>query len=1262
MGENPSSPPEREMKNFQFRQMKKIRIFESPKELPKDRVNLLTLSNNYGLVFMGGNTGLKILGSQYVSLADKTEGSINTIIEDAPFMSVNMKLPVHHIALNCDDFTLSVAMSSEEYGLVIAFFDVRTFVNKDKQQKRPFVYYKPETKCTVTDLKWNPTVPSILAVCQSDGSLTILEVTDIIKQHASLPPTSGITSCRYCLCYTRYPLLRGTKFVEVKATELIVARCGTVTFEFQDNFACIYFVGSSQIFPISPRPSVLYKTALWPFKQPLQVYATLDLLVFSPIILSRACVPLFNRKHMYSFGSIFRCNALTNPCCPPPHPLLSLSLSRPSVPASTAEVVTQVPTSQIKPGPPKGLPATGPTATGPALSESSSSSTSSFIFTPSTGGPMRGPLKTDLAAAGTPGDQVHKISSFPGASTGFHFTSPNTSSLNALSNYTQGIPASTKDTIRTNLGLSNKPALEMGASVPFSSKSPKSSTSSASAAESAAPVCLPNASCTELQPAGKPRATGVPPAIPATASKAEDQQSKPETQPTKPDVRTSIAEIHPPKAEAPPQPKPEAPLQAEPEIGLFQGSAGGVTIGSFSGLVVSQTDDVSKLERSSQDSFIFTQTDKTSTAPPATFPFGSAYPTGKADSTEVTTAVSVDTGAPKLTGASFSSVSMTTTEISSSSSSLQSTDSKLDFVSRLEQPDSATQIAAAIAAAAAHQGPSLAGSLSSLTSITADAAIVSDAKKLPTSEGKEGVSDSSSSIPSEKQVVPPGSSILQSRGSVEQTGTMSVPPDSAAIHASLAIPSPDSSVPGLVVISPSISTASAGSLPAALVSPLSTSSSTPQSSKDSTPLLFGAAPPEPPPEPPSEHPPEPPSELPFEPSLASPFTSQPSSTIASPFGQPVDTSATSIPSLGEGSSSVGSLPKPTFGQPSSVGFGQPSSSGFNFRQPTFGSTSSYVQPTSAAPQMPSSSPFSGPTSTGNASAFSFGQSPGSSAVMFGQPSAPAFGQNTGFGQTPAFGTSTVTSSGFSFGQPSNFGGTSVGSVFGPSSNTSSVFGQPGSTATVFGSANTGFFSGLGRKPSVDAGSKNPFGQINFGSADSSSAPNLFGNSGAKTFGFGSAAFGADQKSSGAFSAGSSVAAQGFGNFSTPTKAPGGFGAAPMFGSPPAFGATPTFGGLPAFGGAPAFGGSISPSGGKVFGEGTAAASAGGFGFGNSAQAFGSVTNQPSAAAFGSVTQQPPGFGTPGSSFSSFGSSGGGFGSGFGSTNQSSQSFASGWRG
>ncbi|CAI5794198.1 pore complex Nup214 isoform X1 [Podarcis lilfordi] len=361
---------------------------------------------------------------------------------------------------------------------------------------------------------------------------------------------------------------------------------------------------------------------------------------------------------------------------------------------------------------------------------------------------------------------------------------------------------------------------------------------------------------------------------------------------------------------------------------------------------------------------------------------------------------------------------------------------------------------------------------------------------------------------------------------------------------------------------------------------------------------------------------------------------------------------------------------PTFGQPAST------SSGFTFNQAAFGAAPAFGQmASSTTPASSSGSVFGAPSSTSTTSSFTFGQPAATAGTsLFGQSSTPAFGQSSSFGQgasifgSAAAATTPTSSAGFSFCQASAFGSSSPGPVFGQATNTSgNLFGQQTSSGGgLFGSGSSsgrggGFFSGLGGKPSHEAANKNPFSATGggFGSSATQNTSSLFGNSGAKTFGFGTTASFGEQKPMGTFSSGGgSVASQGFG-FSSPTKA-GGFGAAPVFGSPPTFGGSPGFGGVPAFGSAPAFASPLGSTGGKVFGEGTAAANAGGFGFGGTANtvSFGTLASQ-NTPTFGSLSQQPTGFGTQGTGFSSFGSSGGG-GFGFGSSNASTSGFSS-WR-
>ncbi|XP_041098678.1 nuclear pore complex protein Nup214 [Polyodon spathula] len=899
-----------------------------------------------------------------------------------------------------------------------------------------------------------------------------------------------------------------------------------------------------------------------------------------------------------------------------------------SVPAPAAQAIQQVlatvATSQAKQAHNSQLSAVK--ASVPATSNTG------FAFA---GAPVKGETSTPVSATATSG-LSSKAFSFTSAAPGggLGFGALNTSSASALQAGAQATAKEPSQASKFSFSTAgSKPVFGSGTDGSFSFSTPK--------------------------PAGGETSTATKPAVQAAALKTEAPPSKSGN-------------------------------------GFFQAQPPGETLGSFSGLRVGQAEEEAKTAaKAASGAFSFAQIDMDAPGnTPSEFTFGNTFQMGKpADSTN-TEAVSTTTAANPASV--FGNIQVASTAGSTGVLKLGESVTPTTAFS-IEQPSSTT----ALSSSTAPSFSSLLGTPAAFSLAMGDAKAVSPTEKPFVSAEPAPVLQVV-----EKTVPPPPYPAATAEESTVSSSTETAAPvdASAALKASekpAVVPSEAAAVLSPITAPvPALASASTAtfSTPAPVSTPSTEASNAPQSTLPAVPQqqpsVFGQSPSID--KPASVFVPTPsstetanqtPTGLPQSVTAAAPVTTHTTSAPTAAFGQPPGITAAATASSGFSGPGFGSgsgFGKPAFGQPS--GFGQPASSSannFSFGQSAFGSTTAFGQPAAATPPSGNTGLF-GSSSTSSASSFSFVQTASSASSStgggpFGQNTAPAFGQNSGFGQNASvFGgnTTTTSSSGLSFGQSSGFGPTSNTSVFGQQSNGGSVFGQQqaSSGGGLFGSGSGngagagggggggGFFSGLGGKPSEDAANKNPFGVATVGGFGQTSQPganSLFGNSGAK--GFGSSSFG--EKPSGTFSTGaSSVAAQGFGSFTSPAKT-GGFGAAPVFGSPPAFGSSPSFGGSPAFGSAPAFSSPLGSTGGKVFGEGTAAASAGGFGFASATNAptFGSLASQ-NAPSFGNLAQQGSGFGGQQSAgFTGFGSTAGAFGSsGFSSSNQSSQSLG-GWR-
>ncbi|GLD71913.1 nuclear pore complex protein Nup214-like protein [Lates japonicus] len=1079
MSDDTDTPPEREMKDFQFRQMKKARVFEAPEDLPKERSSLLTISNKFGLTFVGLDRTFKVYRTQDILAADKADGNSNEIVSGiAAVAEVTVELALHHLALSCDELTLSVCGMSEGGGLSLTFYDVRTFMNKARLQKLPFasVQAAAPSGTSVQDLKWNPTQASTLAACLSDGSMMILDVTDSVKMQAQLPASSGIT----CICWSP----KGKQVAAGKMDATVTQY--TPSLEAKKDIPCPHFYTSSSVEPVKALDVLWLKTFVFAV-----VYAAADGSLETPPELVLISLPKKDENvetKCLNFGDLVygSCTERLH------HYFLSHVEDWDLVfAASAASIEVSVIAKQDEKIWELWILEDASRAELPVTETSDDT------------------LPLGLAIDYTNQQEIHisDEKTLPPVPTMLMLSTEGLLCPFALLNLNPGVKQLVSPPSALPLEGERLPKPGSLATQPPKSLDPHPLTRSwrrknhsqnwfcLSYPQQCPPPATPQSGCSQYFLTESTLKT-----VPQVVNVQELK-----------DKGFSCFNIISSVSKAP------------AKVSSFTSASTGFSFASVTqGTGMSQVKDVNKFSFGGNGKMVFGQTGEEafSLTPKSTSPaLGTASPTLPANPsgeaakpTSTTAALRIEPQPPKTIGGetlgSFSGLRVGQGE-EAKDSSTKSTPASFTFGD--------TGLGMGKGAAQFSFGAGLQKSAEESTGADLSKGVVSGSLfKPPESNNKPAFS-----VP---QSGPTASGLPTSFSSLLTASSDSSQDPKAPPQPSEPTPPPEKEPASEATVessSPPVVPDSAGDAATIAAKP--------------TPAAPAAAPP----------------------SAAPVPTPDPASTITAP-------------------------PEATPPAPPS-GFGQPASntgtsSGFSFGQPAFGANSSSATTGGGGGLF-------GASTASNASSFSFGTSSANTASstgsgLFGQSTAPAFGQNSGFGQGSVFGSNTTTSSssGFSFGQPSGFGCSSATPVFGQQSNSGSVFGQqqPSSGGGLFGSssANTagsaaggGFFSGLGGKPTEEAANKNPFGTAastgGFGQSAQTGANSLFGNSGAKTFGFGQSGFG-EQKPSGTFSTGGgSVASQGFGSFSTPTK-PGGFGEAPVFGSPLSSVVPLAFGGAASF--------------------------------------------------------------------------------------------------
>ena len=183
------------MQFFKFKQLRKLKINFDEQSFPDDKVaSLLAVSNRFGLVFIGTPASrLLCLRTSDLIEIDRNATPAEKRVEalDFPKREIELTGRPSFVSLSADSLTLMVCLEKSGFS-VGCFYDVRAFA----RQVGPITPFKEvrlsmSEGVTILDCVWNPAVVELVAVCLSDGSLTVIGVQETNVNINSLPASTN---------------------------------------------------------------------------------------------------------------------------------------------------------------------------------------------------------------------------------------------------------------------------------------------------------------------------------------------------------------------------------------------------------------------------------------------------------------------------------------------------------------------------------------------------------------------------------------------------------------------------------------------------------------------------------------------------------------------------------------------------------------------------------------------------------------------------------------------------------------------------------------------------------------------------------------------------------------------------------------------------------------------------------------------------------------------------------------------------------------